>query len=444
MLRPTQPQFKIRVFNGKRIHLDTLKGAAIDTSSDATYIDIEGCVAYPVTYEEEASLLNRLTFTIDKYADVLLYYFYIGQSILLYGGHYSDNSSGMRHVFSGIVSRIRTSFSDSGKVSISVECMNYGFTKLGKDYKHFVYPDSNGRNFARKDSLSLEDVIRGIAEDNKFNIGTIKLSAEARKYRLTNDNIRYQKNISDWKFLTMLAQDFGCTVWISTADGEEQLNFVSNEDAFRMQDTDISFLYPLINSDRTQLSPKESEMQVFHDTAYNRPRILRNVTVDEDISNAYAVSRTAVYFDKDTGEYKESISQITEDKDGKRQITFYELDEQRVEHIHRTRPDIADKIRDGSPTSLPWGTPDDPNNASYYYRVVQIYDESQAVFDRHFFGITVGAKCNQDLNVRSQRTYKIRGILSYHSKDLETSFFLRGLRHIWDADGTWTELDFIR
>ena len=66
------------------------------------------------------------------------------------------------------------------------------------------------------------------------------------------------------------------------------------------------------------------------------------------------------------------------------------------------------------------------------------------VFDKAFYGITVTAKTLLDLDIRSQRSYKIRGILSYHSKDKETSFFLRGLKHTWDNDGCWTELDFIR
>ena len=108
MDRPIQPSFKIRVFNGKRVHLDTLKGSNVITSSDKNYIDIERCVTWPVTYEEQASLISTLNFEVDKNADLLLYYFYIGQSVIFYGGHYADNQSGMRHVFSGTVTRIKT------------------------------------------------------------------------------------------------------------------------------------------------------------------------------------------------------------------------------------------------------------------------------------------------------------------------------------------------
>lgn len=439
--RPLQPQFKIRVFNGKRTDVDTLKGSNVVMSADENYIDIEPCVAFPVTYEEQASLLNTLQFTVDKNADLLLYYFYIGQSVIFYGGYYSDNQSGMRHVFSGTVTRIRTKFTDSGKVSFTVECMNYGFTKLGKDFKNFVYPDfSSSRKFAKSEKLSITDLVRGIADENNFEIGEISVSPEANAVSFDRKNIRYQKDMSDWKFLTMLAQDYGCNVWISTEEGVDKLYFVSKEKAFRKQ-SDIQFLYPLYGR---VTDIKDAEMQRFNDSSFDRPRILRSVVVDEDISQAYAVSRAAMYFDKETGEYKEAVSKITTDKDGNSTITFYELDETRVEYVHQNMPEIADKIRDGSPTSLPWGEPTNPENASYYYKTVKKYEDASAIYDKAFFGITVSAKCNQDLNIHSQRTYRIRGILSYHSKNLNTSFFLRGLKHVWDSDGTWTELDFIR
>ena len=440
MFRPLQPQFKIRVFTGKP-NPDTLKGKV---SYGSNYIDIEACCAYPVTYEESADLLTHLNFTVDKYADILLYYFHIGQSVTLKGGYYADNESGMRHVFSGTVTRIRTQFSDTGRVSFSVECMNYGFTKLGKDYKNFVYPDKNSkRKGANKATMSVTDIIKCIAEENNFEIGEISLKSGAKSVNFDKINVRYQKNMTDWQFLTKLAQDFGCSVWISTEDGVDKLYFVSREKAFQKQSKDISFLYPL-NGVIDKV--KDSEMQKFSEPAFNRPRILRELTVEEDIAQAYSISRSAMYFDKDTGEYKEAVSKIEEDKEGNRSITFYRLDEQRVAQVNKEQPDIADEIRENGPASLPWGTPDNARNAACYYTAIRYYEnhDEQAVFDKAFFGITITAKCNQDLNIHSQRTYKIRGILSYHSKNLTSSYFLRGLKHIWDSDGTWTELDFIR
>ena len=313
MLRPLQPHFKIRVLNGGNASLDKLKSANVIEFSD-TYIDIEQCVAFPVTYEEQSDLLNTLHFTVDKYADILLYYFHIGQKVVLYGGYYTDNQEAVRHVFSGTVTRIRTHFSDNGRISFNVECMNYGYTKLGKDPKNFVYPDTNSnRTFAQGKSLSLETIVRGIAEENNFEVGEINLSTSAKNVDISKINVQYQKNISDWKFLTMLAQNFGCSVWISTEDGVEKLNFVSHEKAAKKQ-SDISFVYPLygLTDKNFSMSPtfKDSEMQRFDDPAFDRPRILRDVSVDEDLSQAYSVSRSAVYFDKQTGEYKDSLPSL--------------------------------------------------------------------------------------------------------------------------------------
>lgn len=442
MIRPLQPQFKIRVFNGKRIALETLKDSKVQTGDD--FIDIESCCAFPVTYEESADLLTHLNFTVDKHADILLYYFRIGQAVTLSGGYYADDQAGMRHIFSGTVTRIRTNFTDSGHVSFSVECMNYGFTKLGKDYKNFVYPDKNSkRKGADKDSMSVTDIVKCIAEANNFEIGEISMKSGAKTTNFDKVNVRYQKNMTDWQFLTKLAQDFGCSVWISTEDGTEKLYFVSHETAFKKQSSDISFLYPLNGKIE---GVKDSEMQVFSDSQYNRPRILREITVDEDIASAYSVSRSAMYYDKETGDYKQTTMQITEDEKGNRHVYFYELDEQKVAQIRKENPELVESIMYGGPTNMRWGTPDDPQCASFYYKKIEYYEnfDEQAVFDKAFFGITITAKCNQDLDIHSQRTYRIRGILSYHSQNLESSYFLRGLKHIWDADGNWTELDFIR
>lgn len=449
MDRPLQPSFKIRVFVGKRVHVDTLKGSNIIESSDDNYLDIERFVSPSVTYEEQASLISTLNFEVCKFADVLLYYFHIGQSIIFYGGHYADNQSGMKHVFSGTVTRIKTKFSDNGMITFSVECMNYGFTKMGKDFKNFVYPDKNSsRKFAKAETLTVKQIIEGIAKENGIEIGTVDLSSDAKRVNYDKISVSYQKNESDWRYLNKLAQDLGCNCWISTEDGVDKLNFCSHKKAFEKQSKDISFLFPLITTEKNKMdgSIKSTEWQNQNNSAYNRPRLLRDVTVDEDISQAYAVSRSAVYFDKNTGDYKEAISRIETDDEGNSKMVFYELDEQRVKYINDTNPELADKIRKGSPTSMPWGDPKNPSPecACYYYKVTERYDEKMAVFDKAFFGITVTAKCNQDLAIRSQRTYQIRGILSYHSKSLTTSFFLRGLKHIWDSDGCWTELDFIR
>ena len=56
MFRPIQPAFKIRIHHGgrdKRVQADQLRSAvgATNVGSNGDSLDIESCVAYPVTYE---------------------------------------------------------------------------------------------------------------------------------------------------------------------------------------------------------------------------------------------------------------------------------------------------------------------------------------------------------------------------------------------------------
>lgn len=443
MSNPLQPSFKIRLFNGKKANLDDFKSAGL-VAFGKDFMDIEGCVDFPVTYEEQASLLTTLNFTIGHFGDVLLYYLYIGQSVQFYGGYYDENKLDFQRVFTGTVTRIKTHFSNTGKISIRVECMSYGFTKMGKDARNFVYPDSqSSRRFAQLPNLTVEQIVRGIIEENGFSVGEIALPATGSLPRFDNRNPKYQKDMSDWQFLNSLADDVGCSVWMSTEDGRDVIYFMSKDKAFHRQSSDISFVFRL-DGHVTEL--KDSEIIKARDPSYNRPRLLTDLTVDEDIAAANSVTRTSMKYNKDTGEYEELMSKIEVDKDGREIITFYELDEERVRQVDEQHPEIAEAIRNGGPTSMEWGTSDNPKCAAYYYRAVKTYNygKSQAVFDKAFYGITVSGKCNMDLSIHSQRTYLIRGILTYHSKDLETSYYLRGLKHIWDKDGNWTEVDFIR
>ena len=109
---------------------------------------------------------------------------------------------------------------------------------------------------------------------------------------------------------------------------------------------------------------------------------------------------------------------------------------------------MAERIRRLGPFNIEWSSgrePESPQFARYYYKAVtKPYDESVAVFDKAFLGIKIKARCNQDLDIHSQRVYNVRGILRYSSTEKTEGYFLRGLTHIWDADGTWTDLDMIK
>lgn len=448
-----QPQFKIRIYKaGTRpgasdSHIP--RGKQFRFDDNHPYMDIEDCVAWGVTYEEEASLLNTLTFTVDKYADVLLYNFRMGQWITLFGGYYDESGAGMRKVFVGTVIRIKSNFPDNGRISFTVTCMSYGFTSMGKDKLYYIYPDKKSpRKFAfGKAELSLAQLVEGIARDCGMEIGEI---SPAYQVKFTETRTHRQKDMSDWQFLHKLASQYSCYLWTEFKNGKEVFYFVDRKKSHKKSTSEIQFLYPLQGSEGIK-DIKPEEVHRFEGMTWNRPRIIRNVTVDEDISLAYAVSRSALYIDKETGEEKEAIAQILTDTEGKQVTVFYELDESKVEEVNRTNPELADQIRSlgGAPKGWSSGVPDiekeTPEYTRYYYKEVKRYDnEDVAMYDNAFFGIYLKARCNQDLNIKSQVSYNVRGILRYSSNNKTGRYFLRGLRHIWEKEGAITELDFIK
>lgn len=450
--RPTQNQYKLRVFTpGTKPASDEnfiSRGGRKLLDEGGDYIDVEKFVGGDVVYEEQASLLNTLTFTIDKDADVLIQRMIWGQWVVLYGGFYTDEGYSLRKVFSGTIVRIRTELPNNGRAKFTVTAYSYGYTQMGKEPKYFAYPDpDSNRNFLKgKKSISLKQLIEGVAKEDGMQIGEIVLPKSVASKKFTIDSVEHQKGVTDWAFLNKLAKTHGCNIWTQFEEGAERLYFVDTEKSTRSYNETISFLYPLQgNYGVKQVLPEEMYSQSIAE--YDRPRLIWDVTIDEDISMAASVSRSAMYFDKETGEYTEAIAEISE-QDGVRVIRFYELDEARVQHIHDTDPETADRIRDAGPTSMPWTSgaknPEDesPNFARYYYRVKEVYDEEMAVFDRAFMGITINATCAQDLRIRSQRVYDVRGILRYTSRSSEGKYYLSGLKHIWGNSGPITELEF--
>lgn len=450
--RPTQNQFKLRVYTpGSKPSSDgnfISRGDKKLLDESGEYIDVEKFVGGDVVYEEEASLLNTLTFTIDKDADVLIQRMIWGQWVVLYGGFYTDEGYSMRKVFSGTIVRIRTELPNNGRAKFTVTAYSYGYTQMGKEPRYFVYPDPDSdRNFLRgRRTISLKQLIEGIAREDGMEIGEIVLPKAVANKQFTLDDVEHQKGTTDWAFMSNLAKTHGCSVWTQNDEGVEKLYFIDTEKSTRSYNEEISFLYPLQgNYGVKQVLPKEMYSRAIEE--HDRPRLIWDVVIDEDISMAASVSRSAMYYDKTTGEYTEAISEISE-QDGVRVIKFYELDETRVQHIHETDPELADRIRNSGPSSMAWSsgakTPEEesPNFARYYYRVKEVYDEEMAVFDRAFMGITLSATCAQDLRIRSQRVYDVRGILRYTSRSSEGKYYLMGVRHIWGQGGPTTELEF--
>lgn len=445
MVRPLQPEFRIKVYGGK--HLTPEEVAKTHAVKENKALDITKCVGYPVEYSEEISMINRLTFTVVRNADILLYYFYLGQNITLDGNYYSEDGSALRRVFSGSVTRIRTNFADNGIVTFTIEALAYGFQKLGKDPKTRSFPDEDGVTKFNKEEVTVTDVIKKIAEEAGMELGDIDMHPD-NSDSVVNDkpfsstNMSIQHNESDYQYLSRLARQFGCTMWTSEEDGVQKINVVHKTKAMKKQTSGIRFLYPLYGR---VTEATDSEM-IRHSgySQWDRPRILRNLTVEENIADATSISRSAVYIDPETGDSKEATAKIVHNADGSNSMELYELDEARVKHVNDTMPEVAKYIRDNPPSRMPWGDGTSPYDAAYYYKRTKIVDETVAVYDGAYFGTTITAKTQMDLRIRSQRAYPIRGIVSYHSKSLLSNFMLRGLKHIWDVDGCWTELDFIR
>lgn len=432
-----------------------------------SWVDIEPYVDYPVEYAEEQSLLNRLTFTISKATTLITAKMHIGQSIRLYGYYYTERGTEMRLVFVGTVTRLRVHVNDTGLATCSVEAIQYGFLRGGmqRRFSAIPNPDDTRSYLNGKQSVKLKSVIEGLIKDCRMEIGEIRLPAKVGDETFDRTHQEFQRNQSDWDFLVSLAHKYGCFCYIQRVDGAEKVFFTDRAQQVKQIYDDIEFRLPtaadsvsletgsfskgLVGSGTYKSAVSDNEIQKFTDSSWNRIRILRDVSIDEDIDQAYAVSRSASFIDPKTGDIKDGISTT---KDGK--VTFYELDEAKVEAVKNNPATkyIADKIIHSSPADFPWKSdpssdaPEtDPNYAAYYYTAVTILDEQTAVYDQAYRGITVSASCNMDLNIRSQRAYRINGLFRWSSGGgTHGTYFLRALKHVWDSSGNRTELDFIK
>lgn len=457
MQKPLQPQFKIRIFNlGITGDSEKFYSGGNSYSVGGKYLDIEEFIEYPVEIEFQASLLNTLTFTITKNSEVILPHIHIGKTVKMYASDfYSDNKDTLRKVFSGSVVKCKTTYADNGKISATVTCMNYGYNQLGKDNSYYVYPDINSeRKFAKgKKEITIKEIIEGICEEAGVQVGEISIKGNIK---LTSKKTRRQKGLTDWAFLNYLAKCYGCSCWLETVDGIDKLFFVDKSQIRHTVSKGIRFLYP--SKGITNLTDNEIKRYFAEGGVYDRPRLLRDVSLEEDVSMAYAVTRSAQYFDPESGEKKEGIAATVtrKTKEGDTEIEkmfveFYELDEQRVAEVDKTNPGLAEAIRNMEPGGLkgwssdPTGAADekDPHYTKYYYKKKDVVEENIAVFDQAFRGITVTATCNMDLDVKPQRAYPIRGLIRYNSRSSTEWYYLQGLTYTWDTNGATMTLNFI-
>lgn len=491
MYRPLQPEFKIITYLPKKVPIEgdfIPRGKnAIDRGTGGD--DITQSVGWGVTYEERKDLINTLNFTVVKNVETLITgHLKIGNWVVLYGGFYTDEEKEMKKVFIGNITRLRTNFTTGGVISVDVECVSGFYQKMNKEiYSSYSYPmrGSSTKYFVNiedeeeeknmdgeklnpiyanprpslrdKDILTIEDIVRAIASENKVELREFKIPLQAKNVTFTPKNFIQQRNLTDWEFLRKLGAKYGFFIH-QTIENNKEVLYVLNSYVKTQQMTDIldvkdiGFLYQSrsfndFNPDTSV--PKDIEIQKFDKPEWNRIRTLRDVTVTEDVVSAFSTRFVIEYFDDKTGKHEQTTADRWQNEQGEWVTRVYEYDDKIVQRLVDSNHPIAETISLRGCDHLNWkddappGTTFTEYDLNYYYKEKFITDSKTSVYDQAYLGIDITATCNMDLNIKSQKVYPIRGIFRYSSANtVEDKYMLMGLKHIWNADGAITELEF--
>lgn len=481
MYRPLQPEFKIIVY---RPGISPVEGSFIPRGKNATIggnnsADITESVGWGVTYEERQDLINTLNFTVVKNVETwITNILKIGNWIELYGGYYTDEIQELQKIFVGSITRLRTNFSSSGVISLDVECISSFYTTMNKEqYISYSYPMSSSKGYINiedeeslkpmfahprpslrgKDTLTIEDIVRAIVKDNGVELREFKIPLEAKKVTFTPISFVQQRNVTDWQFLRKLGAKYGFFLH-QTIENNKEVVYILNSYVKSKQMADIlksdnlGFLYQArtfndFNPDTS--TPKEREIIKTKQSEWDRVRLLRDVTVTEDVTSAHAITRTVEYFDDKTGKLETATADRWQNEQGEWVTRLWEYDDKIVQDVIDSGHPVADTVKFRDSDNLAWipntkpGTKFTHYDANYYYKERIITDEKTSVYDQAYLGIEINATCNMDLNIKAQKVYPIRGIFRYSSAGkTEDEYMLWGLKHIWGADGAITELEF--
>lgn len=431
-LQVSQPYFKIR----------------ISGFGSTAFAEVEKYVSWGVSYEEQADLNRVLTFTIDKFGAEIIHYLRVGMVVSFYGGTLREYAK----IFSGNITKLRTRFSEDGTLAITVESLSRSWNQLGKNLTlSNVYPDlKSTRAFAKsKPTLRISEIVRGICEENGMEVALIDIPKQNGKDGdevLSVARAVQQNRISDWVLLNRLAKRVNCTIWTEFEGENEKLYFVdrskvrNSPDVYYPDGNEISFLFPAkgtLHNDKQALEDRE---RFFIQERLRKGQVLLSeVSVEEDIASQDSISYGATKFDMESGEEVSLTAEIITREDGKRFLQFYELDYDKVDALEKTNPALARQLREMNPTSIPWEI-----TRQFLKTKDMAIDEDVSVYDQAFFGVTITATCRGSVHIRSQRTYKVEGVLRYGTRDASTRYWLYGLRHRWEEDGFWTDLTFKR
>jgi hypothetical protein len=335
-------------------------------------------------------------------------------------------------LFRGFVKYIRPQYPNNGSLFVSVECVDYSFRgAIASGY--FAYPSrKSDRKWAEASSLKPSVIVQNLAKEIGLSLGDIRIAYD-QPFTLTRPLT--QRNETDWQILRKLAKQLNCNVWTTFQDnGGSTLNFVDK--SYLLDDSnqgEFQFLYPIRSgSEFVYREKKDSYI------------ILTDVSVEQDFTEMSATRRTVTTFDYAKGE-EVTIFEATIQENGK-PITKYftfEIDETKTRSLDPTQRAQLELIagslagEDDSPYNI--------NDIAKYFKPATFYDDRRRfVVDKPYYGITVNATCDGNVNIVPRKTYKVLGIGRFGSESLEQNLYLRTVRHRWGSRGFLTELEFMR
>ena len=368
-----------------------------------------------------------------------------------------NNKSNYAILFIGFVKYLRPAYSDSGVVTVTLECVDYSF-KAATRKIYNVYPCPIGtseinssplptatvvkvaRNWGDSGKIKSSEIIRKIAQEMqlKFAIGEdgqedLRLLVD-RVY--TSTDALTQKNETDWQILRKIASSLNCNVWTSiTREGQTVLHFVDKSLLRERKEQKISFLYP-------------ARTVNYKDFIYTKlkanQKIAFSVTVEHDFANIDAVSRKVTTFDYKKG-LDVSVFEAKMTENGKEVVKYftYEIDQQKVSALSSEQrkylEDVASSIAGDTVSSH------DINEIAPYFVPAVFLSDSKRNFivDKPYFGITIKLSCDGDVYLRPRENYFIYGLGRYGSENLDSAYYCRTVKHVFSNTGFTTELEFI-
>jgi hypothetical protein len=369
-----------------------------------------------------------------------------------------ENRTNYAVLFVGFVKYLRPSYSDSGIVTVALECVDYTF-KAATNKIFNVYPCPNGvseikssplpnatkikvaRSWGTSGKIKASEIIRNISNDMKVPIALdadgkedLKLLVD-REY--TSTACLTQKNETDWQLLRKLGNSLNCNVWTSiNSKSQTVLHFVDKSLLMESLAQKTEFLYPAKSSN-------------FKDFIYKNlkpnQKIVFSCSVEHDYANIDAVSRKVTIFDYKKGlEVTVFEAKITENGKEITKYFTYEIDEAKTNALSEEQrkyvQDVAGSIAGDAVSSH------SINEIAEYFIPATFIDEKKRNFivDKPYFGITIKLTCDGDVNILPRKNYNIYGLGRYGSETLESPYYCKVVKHVFSTNGFLTELEFIK